>query len=65
MKNKKRNQLTNINRLLILVLTMIGLAIDGIQAADPFFIAASCLWLWMPAFIRVEILLIQHRQHAQ
>jgi len=65
MTNKKRDQLTNINRLLILTLTMIGLAMDGVQAADPFFIAASCLWLWMPALIRVEILLIRHRQHVQ
>ena len=59
MTTKQRNQLTHINRLLILSLTMVGLAMDGPQAADLFFSAASCLWLWMPAYMRMEVKLFR------
>ena len=28
---------------------------DGLQAADLFFPAASCIWLWMPVFVRMQV----------
>ena len=59
MTTKQCNQLTNINRLLILSLTVLGLAMDGPQAADLFFSAASCIWLWMPAWMRMEVQLFR------
>lgn len=37
MTTRQRNQLTNINRLMIFSLTVVGLVLDGPQAADLFF----------------------------
>ena len=45
----------NLNRLLVLILTISGLAMDGLQYSDLLFSTASLLWLWMPSFISVEM----------
>jgi hypothetical protein len=65
MTTKQCSQLTNINRLLILFLTVVGLAMDGPQAADLFFSAASCIWLWMPVWMRMEVQLFKPADVAE
>ena len=59
MTTQKRNQMVSFNRLLILALTATGLAMDGFQYADPIFLAASFLWLWMPDCVRIEAQCLQ------
>ena len=54
MTTQKHNQMMSFNRLLILALTAVGLAMDGVQCSDPVFLAASFLWLWMPDCVRIE-----------
>ncbi len=55
MTTKQRYQLTNINRLMIFSLTVVGLVMDWPQAADLFFSVASCIWLWMPGCMRMQV----------
>ncbi len=65
MTTRQRNQLTNINRLMIFSLTVVGLVMDGPHAADLFFSAASCIWLWMPVCMRMEVQFLRQADVAE
>ncbi len=65
MTTRQRNQLTNINRLMIFSLTVVGLVMDGPHAADLFFSAASCIWLWMPVCMRMQVQLFRQTDVAE
>ena len=55
MKTKQRNILVNLNRTLILVLTMVSLLMDGYEASDLVCTAALIVWLWLPQCTRLEV----------
>jgi len=42
--NKRR--IHNLNRCLIVLLSLLGFSLDGLQLADGFFITSILLWLW-------------------
>ncbi|MGD2083743.1 MAG: hypothetical protein PVF91_12320 [Chromatiales bacterium] len=54
MSARQRNRLTNINRGLILALTLSGLLMDGPQLADLPCTLALFVWLWLPLCTRLE-----------
>lgn len=54
MSTKQRSLLTNLNRLVILALTEMGLLMDGCQLADVPVTIALLAWLWLSAFTRGE-----------
>ena len=51
---RQRNRLININRVVILALTLIGLLMDGLQLADLPCTLALFVWLWLPLCTRLE-----------
>lgn len=55
MEAKQRNRLMNFNRLLIFVLSLIGLLMDGVQHADLPFTIALMVWLWLAVFAQMEV----------
>jgi len=55
MNARQRNRLMNLNRVLILVLTLGGLLLDGLQIADPLCTLALFVWLWLPLCTRLEV----------
>ena len=54
MNARQRNHLVNLNRILIFVLTLIGLLLDGLQIADLLGTLALFMWLWLPLCTRLE-----------
>ncbi|MBU1192759.1 MAG: hypothetical protein KKA36_04105 [Gammaproteobacteria bacterium] len=54
MKVSQHNRLININRVLILALTLSGLLMDGLQIGDLPCTLAVFVWLWMPLCTRLE-----------
>ena len=54
MNARQRNRLININRVLILALTLSGLLMDGLQLADLPCALALFVWLWLPLCTRLE-----------
>jgi hypothetical protein len=48
----------NLNRVLIVVLTLGGLLMDGLQLADLFCTVALFVWLWLPLCTRLEARLL-------
>ena len=54
MSAKQSSYLVNLNRLLILVLTLIGMLMDGYQSADLPIILSLVFWLWLPVCTRLE-----------
>jgi predicted histidine transporter YuiF (NhaC family) len=55
MNARQRNRLINLNRLLILVLTLVGLLMDGLQISDLLCTLALIVWLWLPLCTRLEV----------
>ena len=55
MNARRRNRLINLNRLLILVLTLVGLLMDGLQISDLLCTLALIVWLWLPLCTRLEV----------
>ena len=51
---KKIFVIHQVNRLLIAVLSFIGLALDSYQPSDCFFGLSIILWVWLPEFDRME-----------
>ena len=47
MNTRQRNRLINLNRVLIFVLTLVGLLMDGLLAL--------IVWLWLPLCTRLEV----------
>lgn len=58
MSNKQRSLLTNFNRSVIFVLTLLGLLMDGYQGADLPSSLALIVWLWLPLCARLEAKLL-------
>lgn len=54
MTDGQQNALSTLHRLLILVLSIIATAIDGIELSDLIYVAALILWLWAAFFLRIE-----------
>ena len=54
MSKQQRNHLVNLNRLLVLTFTLLGLSMDGYQNADFPTTAALVVWLWMPTCTALE-----------
>ncbi len=54
MNAQRRIQIIYFNRLVILALTVFGLAMDGFNVSDLVFLLASFVWLWMPDCVRLE-----------
>ena len=54
MSKQQRNQLVNMNRLLVLIFTLTGLNMDGYQNADLPTTLALIVWLWMPTCTAIE-----------
>jgi hypothetical protein len=54
MNTRQRNRLININRVVILALTLSGLLMDGLQLADLPCTLALFVWLWLPLCTRME-----------
>jgi len=54
MSRKQRSYLSNVNRLIIFLLTVVGLLMDGFQPSDVFCTVALIVWLWLPLCTRVE-----------
>ena len=55
MNARQHNRLINLNRLLILVLTLVGLLMDGLQISDLLCTLALIVWLWLPLCTRLEV----------
>ena len=55
MNARLRNRLINLNRVLILVLTLVGLLMDGLQISDLLCTLALIVWLWLPLCTRLEV----------
>ena len=58
MTARQHSRLVNLNRLLILVLSLAGLLMNGYQSADLPCAVAVVVWLWLPLCTRVEERLI-------
>ncbi len=54
MNTRQRSLLGNLNRGLILVLTLTGLLMDGYQGSDLPCTFAMIVWLWLPLCTRIE-----------
>ena len=59
MNARQRSFLVNLNRVLILALTLSGLLMDGLQFADLTCTVALVVWLWLPLCTRVEAHLLR------
>ena len=60
MSRKQRSYLSNVNRLIIFILTVAGLLMDGFQNADIFCTIALIVWLWLPLCTRIEVKAINY-----
>jgi hypothetical protein len=54
MTAQRRIQIIYFNRLVILALTVSGMAMDGFNVSDLVFLLATFAWLWMPDCVRLE-----------
>jgi hypothetical protein len=54
MSRKQRSYLSNVNRMIILSLTVAGLLMDGFQYSDIPCTVALIFWLWLPTCTRIE-----------
>ena len=59
MNARQRSRLINLNRALILVLTLSGLLLDGVQLADLTCTLALLVWLWLPFCTHLEARLLR------
>jgi len=59
MNARQRSFLINLNRALILVLTLAGLLMDGVQLSDLPVSVALLVWLWLPLCTRIEASLMR------
>jgi hypothetical protein len=57
--------LFKLNRVLILVFILMGLASDGFQYGDVFFAMATVLWIWLPFYVRLETTVINQITHTE
>ena len=58
MNTRQRCVLVNLNRLLILALSVTGLLMDGLQFSDLPCSVALLVWLWLPQCARIEASLL-------
>jgi hypothetical protein len=58
MNARQRSLLMNLNRVLIVTLTLGGLLMDGFQLADLLCTMALLVWLWLPLCTRLEVRLL-------
>ncbi len=56
--NVKRH-FNHMNRLIIVLLTGIGLGIDGYQIADSVFFLSVVLWLWLDEINNIEVICVE------
>lgn len=54
MSTQQSKYLTNLNRIVILVMTLIGMLMDGYQGADLPIILSLVFWLWLPVCTQLE-----------
>ena len=54
MSQKQQSYLSNMNRVIIFILSLSGLLMDGFQAADVFCTVALIFWLWLPLCTQIE-----------
>lgn len=58
MSHKQQRYLSNMNRLIIFILSLSGLLMDGFQTADIPCSIAVIIWLWLPYCIEIEEIII-------
>jgi hypothetical protein len=58
MNVKLQSRLTNLNKLLVFVLSLGSLLMDGLQSDDIPCISALYIWLWMPFFTHQQVLFL-------
>lgn len=54
MSQKQQSYLSNMNRMIIFVLTLSGLLMDGFQSSDIPCTFAVIFWLWLPLCTEIE-----------
>lgn len=54
MSYKQRSFFTQINRLMVLMLSLTGLLMDGYDGSDLVFASTLVIWLWLPHCTRIE-----------
>jgi len=54
MSRKHRSYLSNVNRMVIFLLSVAGLLMDGFQSSDVPLTIALIVWLWLPTCTRIE-----------
>lgn len=54
MSHKQQRYLSNMNRVIILLLSLPGFLMDGFQTADILCSIAVIIWLWLPYCIEIE-----------
>ena len=54
-RQQEKKLVTNINRTMIALLSLIGMCLNDIEFADLLLETAIIFWLWMPEFHALEI----------
>ena len=63
MTNRQENRIVaNINRIMIAVISLVGMLLNGADLADLLLEMAIIFWLWMPEIHALEITIL-HRRH--
>lgn len=65
MTDRQRRKLVNGNRLLIFVLTLIGMSLDGFARDDAVLSIAAVVWLWLPHWISLESKLLRQIEEVR
>ncbi len=54
MSHEQQSYLSNVNRMIIFLLSAAGLFMDGLQSSDILCTVALIVWLWLPTCTRIE-----------
>jgi len=65
MSHTQQRYLSNMNRLIIFILSLSGLLMDGFQTADILCSIAVIIWLWLPYCIEIEANIINRFKTSQ
>jgi len=65
MSQKHQRYLSNMNRVVIFLLSLSGFLMDGFQTADILCSIAVILWLWLPYCIEIEEIIINRIRTSQ
>lgn len=65
MSYKQRSFLTHLNRVVIFLLSLVGLLMDGYDGSDVVFSTTIVLWLWLPHCTRLEAQILEHLENKE